>query len=70
MEIEKVRNAHKREWLALVILEEQDGRPVDVELLFHSPERETVWEKIEGDPRPIYVTYAGPILEEGQAFAF
>lgn len=68
--IEKIRSAYQGEWLALAVLKEETGEPRDVELVYHSKDRDQVWKRIRGDKRRIYVTYAGPMFEEGYAAAF
>lgn len=68
--IEEIREAYTGEWLAVVVLKDVKGEPTDVELIYHSRDEHEVWKNIEGDKRRIYVTYAGPMLDEGYAAGF
>ncbi len=69
-EIEELRRQYKGEWLAIEVTREDASGPSEGRLIFHSTSREDVWSKIKGDRRKIYVTFAGPLIEEGYAVAF
>jgi len=69
-EIEDLKSLYKGEWLAIEVTMEDASGPVEGRLIYHSTSREDVWRKIKGDRRRIYVTYAGPLIEEGYAVAF
>lgn len=68
--IQELKEAYKGEWLAIAVSKEGPSGPQAGELIYHSRNRDEVWSKIRGDRRRIYVTYAGPLLEEGHAAAF
>jgi len=68
--IEELKETYKGQWLAIIVLREDPAGPQEGELLHHCETREEVWRRIRGDSRKIYVTYAGPLLEEGYAAAF
>ena len=68
--IEQLKEDHNGEWLAIAVTKKNIEGPLEGDLLFHSADRGAVWRAIRGDRRNIYVTFAGPILEEGYAAAF
>jgi len=68
--IEKLKKQYHGEWLAISVLAENENGPKEGDLIFHSSDRDEVWRKIDGDLRTIYVTFAGPLIEEGHAVAF
>ena len=67
--IEQLKEKHEGEWLAIAVLKDEGGIPTDGELLAHSLDEADVWKAIDGDPRGIYVTYAGPLIDEDMAIA-
>ena len=69
-EIEELKHQYKGKWLAIEVTREDVSGPIEGRLIYHSTSREDVWGKIKGDRRRIYVTYAGPLIEEGYAVAF
>lgn len=68
--ISELREEYKGEWLAIRVIREAPWGPEAGELLYHAREVREVWQKISGDRRSIYVTYAGPALQEGYGAAF
>lgn len=60
---------HRGEWLAIEITEESEGKPLQGELIYHSPDRWEVWEQTKSKKR-LFITYAGEALEKGWAAAF
>ena len=68
--VRKLKEDYEGEWLAIAVLREGESGPEEGELVFHCRNREDLWQGIKGDERKIYVTYAGPALEEGYAAAF
>jgi hypothetical protein len=68
--IRELKEAYKGEWLAVAVSEEKEGTCEEGVLLYHSEDRDDVWRMIKDEPRRIYVTYAGAILEEGQGVAY
>ena len=69
--IEEFKKKYKGEWLAIEVTREEKGRSVEGKLVLHTPDREKLWKEIpQSRERMIYVTYAGPPLEEGYAAAF
>ena len=68
--IHDLKEAYKSEWLAIEILKDSPAGLLEGELIYHSKNMPDVWKQIKGDKRRIYVTYAGPLLEEGFAAAF
>jgi hypothetical protein len=69
--IEELKEKYKGEWLAIEVIQEKSGRVVEGKLILHTPDREKIWKEspFQKD-KVIYVTYAGPPLEEGYAAAF
>ena len=67
--IEQLKEDYEGEWLAIAVLKDEGGIPTDGELLAHSLDEADVWKAIDGDPRGIYVTYAGPLIDEDMAIA-
>lgn len=68
--INELKEKYKGKWLAIEIRKEDITGPLEGEIVYHSRERDRVWRKIKGDKRRLYVTYAGPLIEEGYAVAF
>jgi len=68
--IEDLKRAHVGEWLAIDIGSQNGDTPLEGNLVYHSPSRDDVWQHIRRDQRRLYVTFAGPLLEEGYAAAF
>ncbi len=69
-DIEQLKQKYDGEWLAIAVTKENVEGPSEGDLLHHSTDRKAVWKAIRGDRRHIYVTFAGPMLEEGHAAAF
>jgi hypothetical protein len=67
--IEQLKENHDGEWLAIAVTKKNIEGPLEGDLLFRSADRGAVWRAIRGDRRNIYVTFAGPMLEEGYAAA-
>ncbi|MBI2913170.1 MAG: hypothetical protein HYY03_04550 [Chloroflexi bacterium] len=70
MNIEQLKKKHQGEWLAIVVERDAVAEPREGQLIYHSRDREVVWGKISEDKRRIYVTFAGPLIEEGKGIAF
>jgi len=69
--IAELKKKYKGEWLAIAVTKEQNGEAVEGELLLHLREREELWKQVPmSKDRIVYVTYAGPLLDEGYAAAF
>ena len=69
--MQQLKDACKGEWLAIEITRREKGEPVEGNLISHSRERRDLWSTVRLEKgRTIYVTYAGPILDEGSAVAF
>ena len=68
--IEQLKQKHSGEWLAIEVTKKDVEGPSEGDLVFHSVERKAVWKAIRGDRREIYVTFAGPLIDEGHAVAF
>ena len=68
--VKEVKEKHPGEWLAIEVTGEDDSGPVEGNLILHGLDHDMVWDKIAGDRRRIYVTYAGSPIEKGYAVAF
>ena len=69
--IEKLKQKYKGEWLAIEITKEEEGEATEGKLILHSKNRDEIWKNIRlSTEKEIYVTFAGPPLEEGYAAAF
>jgi len=69
--IKELEKKYKGEWLAIEVVKEKGGEPIEGKLILHSKDREKIWEKIRlSKEKEIYVTFAGPPLEKGYAAAF
>ena len=67
--IKRLKEDYDGEWLAIAVTKKSIEGPSEGDLLFHSTDRSAVWKAIRGDPRNIYVTYAGPLIDEDMAIA-
>ena len=68
-DIEQLKEDHKGEWLAIAYSDYGTEGPSEGDLIVHSRDEDTVWEAIKDDPRKIYVTYAGPLIDDDMAIA-
>jgi len=69
--IEKLKKKYEGEWLAIEVTKEENGVSIEGKLILHTPDREKLWKQVPiYKDRVIYVTYAGPPLDEGYAAAF
>lgn len=69
--ISELKEKYKGEWLAIEVTRYENHEPVEGTLLEHDKEREKLWQKFElRKGKRVYVTYAGPLIEEGYAVAF
>ena len=69
--IEKLKMKYKGEWLAIEVTKEIQGEATEGKLILHSKIREEIWKNVKlSKEKEIYVTFAGPPLEEGYAAAF
>jgi hypothetical protein len=68
--VEALKRQYQGEWLAIHVRKEGPAGPEEGELVYHARDVREVWQRLKGDRRRIYVTYAGPLLEEGWAAAF
>jgi hypothetical protein len=71
MDIKKLKEKHKGEWLAIEVTKLNElNEPVEGKLLLHDGDHDRVWDKLPIDNKDVYITYAGPPLEKGHAAAF
>lgn len=69
--IESLKKKYAGEWLAVEVTKLSAGEPVEGRLISHEKDRKKLWEKLElSSDKEVYVTYAGPLIEEGYAVAF
>ncbi len=69
--IDELRKRYKGQWLAIDVTKEKGGRAVEGRLVLHTTDREKLWRRVPvSRKRRLYVTYAGPILDQGYAAAF
>jgi hypothetical protein len=67
--IRELIEQYSGEWLAIEVIEEKDGRPYAGKLIYHSHDRDEVWQKTKELQR-VYIVYAGSPLKEGYAAVF
>ena len=67
--IKRLKEDYEGEWLAIAYSDYGTDGPTEGELITHSRDKASVWEAIRSDPRKIYVTYPGPLIDEDMAFA-
>ncbi len=69
--VTELKQKYKGKWLAIEVSRYEDHEPVEGKLLLHDRDRQKLWQKLKLSPsKRIYVTYAGPLIEEGYAVAF
>jgi hypothetical protein len=69
--IAEIKRRYRGEWLAIAVTKEANGEAVEGKLLLHSRNRDEVWRKVRLSRKTeVYVSFAGPPLEEGYAAAF
>lgn len=73
MNIEEIKQKYKDEWvLGEVKRSDELNRPVDVEVIMHSKNRDDVYDALEKikDKKHLCTFYTGKIPEKGYAVAF
>ena len=68
--IEELKREYQGEWLAIRVAKQGPLDPEEGELVYHAKDVQELWRRLRGDRSTIYVTFAGPALEEGYAAAF
>lgn len=68
-DIEQLNEDHKGEWLAIAYSDYGIEGPLEGRLIVHSRDEVAVWEAIKDDPGKIYVTFAGPLIDDDKAIA-
>jgi len=69
--IESLKKQYTGEWLAIEVTKLSEGEPVEGRVIYHDKNRRRLWQKVDlSQDKDIYVTYAGPLIEEGYAVAF
>jgi hypothetical protein len=68
--IEQIRRRHEGEWLLIkVTSHDENGSPKEGILLFHSPDREAVYEAVDAafkrGENELLTCFAGPLVPEG-----
>ena len=68
--IEQIRQRHEGEWLLIkVTSHDENGLPKEGILLFHSPDREAVYEAVDAafkrGENELLTCFAGPLVPEG-----
>jgi len=70
MKIEEIKKTYQGEWLAIRVIKEEKGKPLEGELIARAKDRDEIWDKAPIGKDLIYVTYAGPPLKKGYVAAF
>lgn len=72
MHIEEVKRKYQDEWVLAEIMEEDElGRPIQVQVLAHSKNRDETYQAMKAQKsRYTYHFYSGEIPTEGYAVAF
>jgi hypothetical protein len=71
MEIGKIKNKYKNEWLLIKITMADDkDQPIEGEVLLHSKSRDEVYEAQKDLKDDLYITYSGELPKKGFAVAF
>ena len=69
--IESLKKQYTGEWLAIEVTRLSEGEPIEGRLVYHDKNRKRLWRRLDlSQHRDVYVTYAGPLIEEGYAVAF
>jgi hypothetical protein len=68
--IEQIRRRHEGEWLLIKVTKhDENGLPKEGILLFHSPDREAVYEAVDAafkrGENELLTCFAGPLVPEG-----
>ena len=67
----ELKEKYKDEWLAIEVTKEENGKVIEGNIILHLPNREKLWKDVPlQKDKVIYITYAGPPLEDGYAAAF
>ena len=71
MEIEKIKNKYKDEWLLIKItVADEKDQPIEGDVLLHSKSRDEVYEAQKDLKDDLYITYSGELPKKGFAVAF
>jgi len=68
--ISDLKSAHPGEWLAIEVTHEGNEGPEEGQLLVHTTDRREARRYIGRAKGVVYVTFAGPPLDDGAAAAF
>jgi hypothetical protein len=71
VEIEKIKEKYKDEWLLIKITAaDEKDQPIEGEVLLHSKSRDEVYEAQKDLKGDLYITYSGELPQKGFAVAF
>jgi len=71
MDIQKIKEKYKNEWVLVEVIEEDElQRAKKVKLIAHAKTRDEIYKTIKENDAYIYQFYTGDILEKGFAVAF
>ena len=71
MNIEELKKRYKDEWLLIKITKtDKQDRPIEGEVLFHSKNRDEIYEAQKNLKEYLYITYSGEMPKKGFAVAF
>jgi len=71
MDIEELKRKYKDEWLLIrVTATDEQDRAIEGEVLFHSNNRDEIYEAQKHLQDDLYITYSGELPKKGFAVAF
>lgn len=63
--ITAIKECHQGEWVAVLVTREEQGVPVEGEVLAQAKSRWDIHMAVKGRPEDIYVFFAGPSMKQG-----
>lgn len=73
MKLSEIKEQYKEEWVLVEVLsEDEQGNPIEVNLVAHSSRREDTYDALSSasEGKSLYHFYNGKIPKEGYAVAF
>lgn len=71
MNIEKIKERYRDEWLLIkVTMTDDQDQPIEGEVILHSKSRDEIYEAQKDLKGDLYITYSGELPKKGFAVAF
>ena len=66
MNINDLKEKYKDEWLAIKVMNEKEGEPLEGELLDHDKDKRELYDRLmKSDVQSVFTMYSGEIIKKG-----